>query len=71
VGRGAGRVLLTHDVNTIRAFVRERVAAGQPMPGVVEVPATLPIGRAIEELLLLAECSLEREWENQVVRVPV
>lgn len=66
-----GRILLTHDVNTVPDFVRERVAAGQPMPGVVEVPATLPIGRAIEELLLLAQCSLEGEWENQIVRVPL
>ena len=68
---GAGRILLTHDVNTIPAFVRGRVAAGLAMPGVIEVSATLPIGRAIDELLLIAQCSLEGEWENQIVRVPV
>jgi predicted nuclease of predicted toxin-antitoxin system len=65
------RILLTHDVNTIPDFVRQRIEAGQSMPGVIEVPATLPIGRAIEELLLVAECGLEGEWENQIVHLPL
>lgn len=67
----ADRILLTHDVNTIPDFVRERVATGRPMPGVVEVPAVAPIGRVIDDLLLLAQCSSEGEWVNQIVRVPL
>src|SRR2546425_9116523 len=61
-----GRVLLTHDVTTITWYAYERVQAGQPMPGVFEVSRAVPIGRAIEDILLLAECSLEGEWEGQV-----
>ncbi len=41
------------------------------MPGVFEVSRDLPVGRAIEEILLLAECSLEREWEGQVRYLPL
>ena len=66
-----GRVLVTHDVNTITRFVYERIRAGQPMPGVFEVSASLPIGRAIEDLLLLAECSEEGEWEGQIRYIPL
>ena len=40
----------------------ERVAAGGPMPGDFEVRSVVPIGQAIDDLILLAECSLEGEW---------
>jgi hypothetical protein len=66
-----GRVLLTHDVSTITRYADERVHEGQPMPGVFEVSRDLPIGRTIEEILLLAECSLEGEWEGQGRYLPL
>ena len=66
-----GRVLLTHDVATITRYAYERVQAGQPMPGVFEVSRAVPVGRAIEDILLLAECSLEGEWEGQVRYLPL
>ena len=66
-----GRVLLTHDVTTMTRYAYERVRAGQPMPGVFEVSRAVPIGLAIEDILLLAECSLEGEWEGQVRYLPL
>jgi hypothetical protein len=66
-----GRVLLTHDVKTIPSYAYERVQQGQPMPGVFEVVPDISIGQAIEEILLLAECSLEGEWEGQIVYLPL
>ena len=66
-----GRVLLTHDVSTITRYAYERAQAGQPMPGVFEVSRAVPIGRAIEDILLLAECSLDDEWEGQVRYLPL
>ena len=66
-----GRVLLTHDVNTVTAFAYERVTQGLPMPGVFEVSLKVPISVVIEEILLLAECSVEGEWEGQVNYLPL
>ncbi len=66
-----GRVLLTHDVSTITYYAYERVRAGQSMPGVFEVSRDVPIGVAIEDILLLAECSLDDEWEGQVRYLPL
>lgn len=66
-----GRVLLTHDVTTVNQYVNERVAAGLPMPGVFEVSQQTPIAQAIEDILLLAECSLEGEWEGQIRFLPL
>jgi hypothetical protein len=41
------------------------------MPGVFEVSRDVPIGRAIEDILLLVECSLDGEWEGQVRYLPL
>jgi hypothetical protein len=66
-----GRVLFTHDVRTMVDFAYERVAAGKPMAGVFEVKRGLALGLVIDEILLLAECSLPDEWENQVRYLPL
>lgn len=66
-----GRVLLTHDVSTITRYAYERVRAGQSMPGVFEAGRDVPIGRAIEDILLLVEYSLDGEWEGQVHYLPL
>jgi hypothetical protein len=41
------------------------------MPGVFEVSLKVPTSVAIEDILLLAECSLENEWEGQVNYLPL
>jgi hypothetical protein len=65
------RVLLTHDVETITHYAYERVRAGQSMPGVFEVSRSIPVGQAIEDIMLITECSLEGEWEGQVRYLPL
>ena len=67
----SGRVLVTHDVTTVTNFAYQRVRSGRPMPGVIEVDDDLPIGRAIDELLLIVEYSEPGEWEGQVLYVPL
>lgn len=66
-----GRALLTHDVATITRYAYERVESGEPMPAVFEVGLDISVGVAIEDILLLAECSLEGEWESQVRYLPL
>jgi hypothetical protein len=66
-----GRIVLTHDRKTFVPFAYERVATGQPMPGVCVVKATAPVGTAIEYILILLEITPAEEWENQVRFVPL
>lgn len=66
-----GRVLLTHDVSTMIRFANERTRSREPMPGVFEVSRSIPVGRVIEDVLLLAECSREGEWEGQIRFLPL
>ena len=65
------RIVLTHDVSTMTRHAHERVRAGGVMPGVFEIDRRLPIGSVIEDLLLIVECSLTREWEGQVRYLPL
>jgi|SRR3972149_5802916 len=66
-----GRVLFTHDASTMTQHAYERVRTGKPVPGVFEANREVAIAQAIEDILLLAECSLEREWEGQVRYLPL
>ncbi|MBD2081846.1 DUF5615 family PIN-like protein [Leptolyngbya sp. FACHB-17] len=65
-----GHVLLTHDVATITRYAYDRVRQGHSMSGVSEISTGAPIGRVIEDLLLLVECSQEGELEGQVQYLP-
>ena len=65
------RVVLTHDVATLTRHAYDRVRASQSMPGVFEVGAGVPIASVIEDLLLIAECSVDAEWEGQVRHLPL
>lgn len=68
---GEGRVLLTHDLRTMRGFAYERVGAGLPMPGVLVVLRSLPIGAAVEELVLVAEALEPEELRDRVLVLPL
>lgn len=65
------RVLLTHDVSTLTAHAFRRVENGEGMPGVFEVSRSVPVGTAIEDILLLSECSEPGEWKGQVRYLPL
>ncbi|MBI2924229.1 MAG: DUF5615 family PIN-like protein [Verrucomicrobia bacterium] len=65
------RVLLSQDVRTMTQHAYDRVRAGQRMPGVFEVSRSVSMGTAIEDILLVAECSREGEFEGQVRYLPL
>ncbi len=66
-----GRVLLTHDVTTMTRHALERIARGDPMLGVIAVHQRLPIGSVVDDLVLVASCSLPTDWANQVQFLPL
>lgn len=65
------RIIVTHDVNTVTKHAYDRIGAGDLMAGVIVVPEDLAIGLAIEELMVLIECSEMDEMENQVKYIPL
>ena len=65
------RVILPHDKRTLPDHAGHRLRTGQRMCGVVVVPLQLPLRKAIDEIGLIATCSLEGEWENRVQFLPL
>jgi len=65
------RVLVTHDVRTVPKHAYERVRAGLPMSGVIVVPDDLAIGRAVQDLAILAECAEPAEVQSLVIYLPL
>ncbi len=65
------RILLTHDRRTIPPFAYPRITAGQPMPGVFLVSDDMPIGQAIDEILLAAVCLDPDECKDLVRYFPL
>ena len=66
-----GRVLLTHDRRTIPRFAYSRIASGQPMPGVFLVSDDMPIGQAVDEILLAVHCLSSDECKDIVRYFPL
>jgi len=66
-----GRIVVTHDRQTMPGHTAARIAAGEKMPGVFVVPRRLPINMAIDDLEVMVICSLEGEWENTVRYLPL
>jgi predicted nuclease of predicted toxin-antitoxin system len=66
-----GRVLLTHDRQTIPAFARSRITASAPMPGNFLVSDDMPTGEAIEEIQIAVHCLSEDECQNAIKYSPM
>lgn len=61
------RVLLTHDVTTMTKYAYLRIETGHAMPGVFAVGRDTAISRTVDDILLLIECSIEGEWDGQIL----
>ena len=64
---GEGRVLISSDRNTMVGFAYRRVAAGEPMPGVIATSKKQPIGATVADIALIAECMTEEEMRLATV----
>lgn len=53
------------------AYAFERIEQGLPMPGLFQVDQTASVNQIIEDILLLAVCSVDGEWEGQIRYLPL
>jgi hypothetical protein len=66
-----GFIVISHDVNTMISAARDRVAAGQPMAGLLMSQQTDPVGPIIESLILLWSATDAEEWRNLICFLPL
>lgn len=65
------RIVLSHDVHTMETHANARLLAGKAMPGLFLIDQHFRIGSAIEEIVVIAECSDMSEWKDQIRRLPL
>lgn len=65
------RIVLTHDRDTMPNCAFERVRAGQSMPGMFLVSDLMPLGQAIDEILLAVDCLAPEECRDFVRFFPL
>ena len=66
-----GRLLLTHDRQTMPDHIADRLTAGDQIAGVVIVSRRIPIGRVIDDLEIIVVCSNADEWINVTRYLPL
>ena len=66
-----GRILLTHDLDTMTKYANNRITQNLPMAGVIFVRDTLSVAKVIDDLLTILEASEADEWENRTDFLPL
>jgi hypothetical protein len=64
---GENRIRITNDRNTMIGFAYRRVAAGEPVPGLIAMTNQQAIGAAIDDILVVTEYMPEEEIKDQIV----
>ena len=67
----AGRVVVSHDHRTMRAYAEERLTAGEEMTGLILVHQDYPLGQAIDDLVLIGETTTAAEWQGKILFLPL
>ena len=65
------RIVLSHDLKTIRTHATSRLLSDKPMSGLFLIRQNFPIGRAVDEIVMIAVCSRDDEWHGAIEYLPL
>ena len=65
------RIIITHDVQTLVNDAYARVEEGLPVPGVILIPGTLPVGQALHDLELTIGAGNPGDFADRVTYIPI
>ena len=64
-------LLLSHDVNTMKALAEKRIANQAGFHGLFLIPQDRPIRVIAESIVLIWSVSEFEEWQNQIAYLPL
>jgi len=64
-------LLVTNNRASMPGHLRDHLATGRHVPGILVVPFPLDIGALVEELILIWGASLLNEYQDQIVYLPL
>jgi hypothetical protein len=65
------RSIITHDEKTMVPYAKQLVRQAEPMAGLILVPQSLGIGRAIDDLELIVEANSESDMCDRIEYLPL
>ena len=66
------RIVLSQDFATMADFALTRVAAGQPMPGIIQFPLHGgAVAAVLADFQLILTASVPEDWRDRVVYLPL
>ncbi len=65
-----GRIVLSHDVNTMTAAARQRLAGRLPMAGLLLIRQGDPMGDILDSLVLVWSATQAEEWTGVMAFLP-
>ncbi len=68
---GEGRIVLTQDVTTMVPAMHEQLRLAGSCAPIVLVPESMPIGQAVEEILLIDRCGSDDDFAAGVLYLPL
>jgi hypothetical protein len=66
-----GRVVVTHDLSTMIPAMQEQMRIELRCAPIVIAPDSLPVGAAVDDLLVLDGCATEADWAAGVIYMPL
>jgi hypothetical protein len=66
-----GLAVVTHDLSTMIPAAREQLRLASRCAPIVFVPDWIPIGSAVEDLLLIDQCAIEADLAAGVIYLPL
>ena len=64
-------ILVTNNRTSMPVHLADSIAQNRHVPGIFILNPDLSIGETIDELILIAECAFEYEYQDQIVYLPI
>jgi hypothetical protein len=65
------RIVVSHDFQTMPRHFANFLQAHGSSPGLILVSQHLPVGEAVDELVLICGASEAEEWQNRIATIPL
>ena len=64
-------ILVTNNRSSMPVHLTTHIAKGHHIPGILLLDDELSIGQNLDELILIAECAFDDEYQDQIINLPL
>jgi hypothetical protein len=64
-------ILVTNNRTSMPVHLIDHLKENRHIPGIFILNSGMSIGETLDELILIAECSFETEYQDQIIHLPI